>query len=498
MSRRISQPYRCEPLAELNRQLLYAPPDRRIEQVRRLEKLHDQIDPAVNYPLEFLHYRITRYRLDGAPETLLVGEAVLPDLRLMIDELSRTVDMPLDEPSESEEELAARLDVSTKTVSRWRRQGLRWRWVRVGSSGPRHLVLPRSGVDRFLANNAYRVERAARFSQMTPAVRRRLIERAARIAQAHDVSLNQVATHLAKRTGRAVETIRLVLEHHDAQHPHDRIFEDHTGPLSARQKQLIARAHRMGVRTSTMVRKFKRTRTTIYRVVRDQRVSLVKRTVLNYVHLPIFDRPDADAVLLRTPSTDENDRASKSRRGGHRSVPVADLPEGLREFFTGHAIDDDRQLSLFVRFNYLKHKVNLLRADFEKREPRAADVDRAEAWLEEIRTLRDRFAAANQRVVLDTARRHTSSAQDRSVARLLELVEAGQPVLVNAIEVFDPSRDQTFDSFLRWSLMRAFAEENREAAATARRRVDADAALRRLQSIWHSSESSEHADATQG
>ena len=62
MSRRISQPFRCRAIEQLARQLLFAPPDKRIEQVARAEKLHDQIEPGVAYPFEFISYRITGYR----------------------------------------------------------------------------------------------------------------------------------------------------------------------------------------------------------------------------------------------------------------------------------------------------------------------------------------------------------------------------------------------------------------------------------------------------
>lgn len=485
MSRRISQPYRCQPLAELLRQLLYIPHDRRIEQVRRIEKLHDEIEPAINYPVEFLHYRITRYRLEGQPEMLLVGEAVLPDLRLMIDELSRSVDMPLDEPCESEEELATRLNVSTKTISRWRRQGLRWRWVRSTSGGQRRLVLMQTAVQRFLAQNTLRVDRASRFSQMTPAGRRRIIERARRIAESRDVTLNQVATHLARRTGRAVETIRLLLEHHDEQHPHDRIFEDHTGPLNTRQKQLIARAHRLGVRTTTMVRKFKRTRATIYRVVREQRVDRLRHATLNYVHLPVFERPDADAVLLRAMPEPTGRDAALARNHERRLAAMDDLPAELREFFAGEPIEADRQQSLFVRYNYIKHKLARLRAELEQRDLRATELDQAEEWLRDLPALRDRLAGANQRVVLDAARRQLTATTDRSMPHLIELIEAGQAILLNAIDVFDPSRGQTFEAFLRWSLMRTYAGEGKSLHQRAHKRVDAAAALRRLQSTWN-------------
>src|SRR5690606_6852070 len=118
---------------------------------------------------------------------------------------------------------------------------------------------------------AGRVERAAEFSQLSSEQRQQILARARRIAEATDVSLNRVAVHLAKRYGRAVETIRQILEDHDRKQPLDPIFADRTGPLDASQKRVIARARKMKVRISKIARHYKRTRSTIYRALNEQR-----------------------------------------------------------------------------------------------------------------------------------------------------------------------------------------------------------------------------------
>ena len=86
----MNQRYRSAALRDLVQQLRFVPAARRAEQVRRAEQLHDEIDPQAVYPLDYLVYRITRYRHDHDEDVLLVGEAVTADLRLLIDELSRS------------------------------------------------------------------------------------------------------------------------------------------------------------------------------------------------------------------------------------------------------------------------------------------------------------------------------------------------------------------------------------------------------------------------
>ena len=63
------------------------------------------------------------------------------------------------------EELAKRFSVSTKTISRWRRQGLISR--RFVMDGRKRVGFLQSSVDRFVERNQERVQRGSQFSQLT-------------------------------------------------------------------------------------------------------------------------------------------------------------------------------------------------------------------------------------------------------------------------------------------------------------------------------------------
>src|SRR5262249_25847217 len=145
------------------------------------------------------------------------GRQVVADLRLMIDGLSRSMSVAVTnkESVESPEELARRLGVSVKTLTRWRQLGLRWRWVKYPEQRFKTLVYPCQGAGPFPARHAEKVRRAAQFTQIEPELRQQLLVRARRIAQARQVTLNRVAAHLARKTGRALETLRLLLDKHD-------------------------------------------------------------------------------------------------------------------------------------------------------------------------------------------------------------------------------------------------------------------------------------------
>lgn len=474
MARRISQPYRCKPLADLARQLLFAPPDKRIEQVRRAEKLHDQIDPSVAYPFEFVSYRVTGYRSETEVESLLVGEAIRQDLRLLIDSLSRATDMPAakGEAFEEPKELAAGAHVSEKTVSRWRRAGLRWRWVLDEKTKHRRLMIPRDAADRFLAENQAGVARAAHYSYLSDDDKARLLTRARRLAETGDITLNRVATHLAKRSGRAIETIRALLERHDRENPRHAIFVGRTGPLTTRQKRVIARAHRMGVRTGKIARHFRRTRATIHRVIQDRRAATLRRGEIRYVMSPTFSRGDADQVILEAPDPRGVKRKPDTR------MPTDDLPDLLRPVFDEPEWPADRQRRALVRYNYLKFKAERLRRALDRHDPRVAQMDQIDAALAQASAIRSGLASSSQRLVLSVIRRHLLGQADRSTHAVLELIEMSQDVLRAAIDDFDVARGQTFDAHATWHLMRHFATQ--QGSRKARRRVSAEEVLRKI------------------
>lgn len=476
MARKSAQAFRTRELQQLTRQLLFAPPSRRSEQVRAAELLHDQIDPDRTYPLDYLSYRITGRRstseADDSP--LLVGEAVKPDLRQMIDALSRSIDLresQLGEPCESIANLAERLNVSTKTIHRWRGAGLRWRWVTHATAGRKTIVIPESSLQQFRNQQPSRVERASDFSQLTSEQRQQILLRARHIAEATDVSLNRVAVHLAQKFGRAVETIRQILEDHDRNQPIDRIFADRTGVLTARQKRTIVRARKMNVRISKIAKHFKRTRSTIYRAINEQRAAEIKSLHLRGYSLPTFTRPDADSVFLSDPKGSELPQTSDLRArlstadstapSRPQNVAVDDLPEALQPAYSSDILSESDEHRLLVRLNFLKYKIADLRSKLDRYEPRASDLDRIEPLVAMLDETRQKLIFGTLPLVLSASRRHIppDTPQRRVQSRLLDLLALGHNVLIDSIDTFDITRHQTFWSYLHWSLMRVYAAE---------------------------------------
>lgn len=476
------QRFHCQPLEEFDRQLRFAPPAKREAQLRRAEILHDEIDPEINYPFDYIAYRITRYRRDRGDATLLVGAAVLPDLRQIIDTLSKSVAIPIaDEPTETVSQLAERLGVSTKTINRWRKAGLRWRWVVVPEGNKRQQIgLTRRAVEQFIAADPDRVAKARTFGQMTESQRSKLIDRARQLAANGQPSLNQVADRLSRETGRALETIRLLLHKHDAAHPDAAIFVNHIGPLTDRQKRLIARAHRVGVSMDKLCARFGRTRSTIYRAVHECRAADARAMKLSWVGSPTFTRDDADQVFLRVsePLADSDDPPRML------SVGVEDLPASLQPFYRRPLLGADRQRSLFLRYNYLKFRAAQLREQFDRYDVRAGDLDQFDRWIAQAWQVRSTLVLAALPTVLSVARRHLVGKSHNSSHRLLGLLQTGLDELLRAVEQYDAARSQRFDAVLTNRLLRRFARESADDEPhRAHRRLTGDSALHHMERL---------------
>ena len=480
MARPSSQTFRCQPLAELTRQLQYAPPKRRIEQVHRTETLHDDIDPSLNYPLDFVWYRITGYRGESVPTTVLTGQAILADLRLIIDRLSQSVGIPVtdDDPAESPDHVADRLGVSTKTLSRWRALGLRWRWVVQPKHKRKTIAYTSTAVERFITNHPDRVRRAAGLTHTDPATRQEIIDKAKELSQATEASLNQVALLIAKETGRAHQTIRLILEHHERDHSDDAIFIDRTTPLDKHQWRLITRAHRGGTPIDDLAQQFQRTRTTIYRAIRQRRADAIGRLRLTYCPSPAFEQDDAERLYTQTTAepTIPTSKRKPSLRDDHP------LPEPLNTLYNAVTVDAPTQRALLTQYNYFKFSAADIRCRLNRNDPRAADIKRIEGYVKQARDRRDRVIRHNLPLILSLVRRHLIDQPDQSINRLIELLEAAMPILADAIESFDINRKQEFPSHLTWLLMRRFAQIRIKPPppSRAQRRIDPATVTKRI------------------
>ena len=205
--------YKCDAIRELrDQQVRFAPREKKIEQVDCAEKLLRDIQPKRNYNYEYVCFRVTGFRPEQSPIIKIEGEDLCHDLFCLIEDLSESADVRADEsgqPVHTVDQLSKMFNVSSKTISRWRQQGLVSRKF-IFDGGRKRVGFLHSSVDQFVKNNREKVRRGERFSQLTREDKDEIIERARRLARAGGCPAD-VTRRIAKSMERSVETIRYTI-----------------------------------------------------------------------------------------------------------------------------------------------------------------------------------------------------------------------------------------------------------------------------------------------
>lgn len=428
-----------------DRQRQEATREQLLQRIDAAERLMASVDVGQSYqPTQVFEHLAGAESAPVDSARKIAGRDLVHDLRLLVEDLSDAAEFPADAMGEqvfTVEELARQFNVSTKTISRWRELGLVSR--RLVFDGRKRVGFLRSSVDRFVRNNAERVERGAKFSQLTDEQRHEFIDQAREMAS-NGVGQAEIARRLAERSGRSVETIRTAIRQHDAENPELAVFPVLGGPLTETQKQNVYEAYRRGASVDKLCSDYNRTKTTIYRVINEIRAQRIMELPLDYIDNARFTRKGADnAILGPMPQTDEPSRKPRRPSG---------LPPYLASLYEMPLLTREQEQHLFRKYNYLKFKAARLRKELDVEQPKAPLMDEIEDLNEQVVGLKNQIAKANLRLVVSIAKRHVTPDQN-----FFELVSDGNVSLLRAIEKFDYSRGNKFSTYASWAIMKNFA-----------------------------------------
>jgi RNA polymerase primary sigma factor len=347
------------------------------------------------------------------------------------------------EPVLTLEELSRQLNVSTKTIGRWRRYGLVSR--RFVVDGRKRVGFLRSTVERFVQDNKERVDRAAQFSQLTGIERDEIISQARRLA-AGGTTPARIARRLSDQTGRSAETIRYVLRQFDRANPAEAVFANRSRPLGAEAKREIYQHYRRGESAEALARRFRRSRTSIYRILGEMRLERIRQLPLDYIPNDQFARmTDEREREILGPTPQEDRPARKPRR-------PADLPPYLASLYEVPLLTRQQEAHLFRKMNYLKFKAARLVQRLDAERPSAARMDRIEELYEQAVATKNEIIRANLRLVVSIAKRWVGHAEE-----FFDLVSDGNMSLIRAVEKFDFARGNKFSTYATWAIMKNFA-----------------------------------------
>jgi RNA polymerase primary sigma factor len=445
---RVAQ-YGSPAIGDLIRQLKYAPLETRRRQMDAAERLVEEVRPEVDYPEDYVIFRVTGYRSDRREEPLTFsGEALVADLVNFVQHLSQGSQLPPDYAGRRAlalDALAGELRISPRTLGRYRKRGLICHYV-VFADGTRRLACFEDSWQRFAASHQARVEAAATFSRLGEADRQSLIREAAQLRRREGVSLNGAARRLASDYRRAPETVRLLLRRYDraATAP---VFGE-PGPLRDRDVRLVHRAWRRGVPAAEIARRFSKSRAAVHRAISRRRRDLLQALDLEFVSLPTFDLEDAASVILSAPAAAGN---------LDDILPHDDAPRLIAAAHAASPPDQGGEEALVAAYNYLKSRARRA-IDGLGEWPRSRVLDAIETDLRWAAALKCRLVSLGFPPVLRTIERNLHRPLLQQPAEdILELVPLGVAVVARTVETLDPGRGERLERRGGFAMDRALA-----------------------------------------
>lgn len=444
--------FRIDFLAGLARQMEFAPRDTRLAQVEAAEKLLHDLEPNKAYPHELIVHKITGYRPKDYSEDLFAGLALQHDLGLLIEQVSETLDIRVDQTAEpvlTIEDVGTRFNVTSKTIQRWRRRGLPARRF-VFADGKRRVGFLLGSVERFFSEHADQVTRGMNFSQVCDDEKEEILRRARRLAELCHCCVQEVCRRIAKKLNRSPLTVQHIIRKHDQEQPDQAVFVKAAEPVSDDERLRILRGYRRGLDLRSLAKRSCRPTSAVYRVVLEERIESLNRRKIKFIDDTLYHQPDGADQVDAIVAAARQALPGKGRPEESR-VP-RDLPAYLQELYRTPLLTPPLERALFLKLHLHKFEFVSARRKLEPQFARGRDLDVLESHLARATEVKNQIVRANLRLVVSIARKHL-----RPTLNLMELVSDGNMTLMRAVESFDFHKGNRFSTYATLALMKGFA-----------------------------------------
>jgi RNA polymerase primary sigma factor len=418
-----------EDLAELLMQVKFAPAKQKQKQLGRIEELLDIIEKDKQYPFEFVCYKITGYRpQERSASHLIKGDELAEDLRIFMWKLSGQVAPSAEEQNEeiyTKKQLAKKMHISTKTIDRWIKRGLKFRKYLYEDKRKR-LGFLQSVVDKFLAEHPVLAEKAGHFSRISDSQKQKIAQRACELSSETKMSRQRIIKQIAAETGRGQETIRYILLNYQKSNPEGGAskLRQAAGMLGPAETAELDRLHKQGANIKELMARFGRSRSSIYRVLKRRRAQGLLAKRIEYVASDEFAMPSAAEKIL----------------------------SGLLQRRHSLVLNREEEVELFRKYNFLKYRAAVLREQIRIGHISSDNLNEIEKCLAEGEAVKKAIIEANLRLVVSVANKHTITG-----ANVSDLVSQGNISLIKAVEKFDYTKGFRFSTYASWAISKDFA-----------------------------------------
>ncbi|KPK75244.1 MAG: hypothetical protein AMJ79_11980 [Phycisphaerae bacterium SM23_30] len=451
---------RSPELQQLYLQARFSPEKHRLRQINACDAVLRLIQPGKSYPWEFLCFHLTGYRPRTRDATKLIDyNTLLHDLSVYSERISRTLRILIGEYANQKihtvETLCKRFGVCEKTISRWRRKGLVGRYALFGD-GKYRLVFPAGTVELFLRRQRRQVRRGKSFSQLTAAEKEDILRRLVRIGQVLPDRRQEAIRRTARRFGRSVETVRSILVAYEKVILPRQVFAKRSGYLEGHQQQEAAELYEQGVSIKELMRRYARSRSSVYRAINFYRGRQIKEMVINYMPSEEFERAGGEEDILHPPVdlfAEDKYREPTLEQKGVLSV----LESYVAHIRQTSLLTVRQEQFLFRKYNFLKYRAACLQREIDLEHPQGRLLNQIGGYMRSAEEIKDRLIRSNLRLVVSAARKHT-----RNDGEMMELISEGNMALLQAVEKFDFGRGVKLSTYATWAIFKRFASFRRD------------------------------------
>jgi len=434
-------------------QLRFTPQKKRQKQLDSAEKLLAIIDKEKEYPFEFVCFRITGFHIKGpVGEHLIKGDELAEDLRIFISKLGGQLALPVAEQDQKVypiEELASHLNVSTKTISRWRKRGLIPRRF-IFTDGVKRFGFSQSAIDKFLQENPDLVTKAKNFARLTNEEKRMIIKQAISLATKTSMSRYQIIEQITSKMGKAHETIRYIILNWEKANPDKPIFNRPAGVISPAQTGELYNLFKQGCGIEELMRRFNRSKSSIYRIINLRRAKTLLAKRIEFIASNEFLEKDAEEKIFTKTISSQGDVSAESTEP--LGLAGGSLPGYLQRLKDASGLNREQELDLFRRYNFLKYLAWKARDGMKLSSVRSDHLKKIESYLADAEAIKKMIIEANLPLVVSIARKHTTTG-----ANLPDLVSEGNFSLMRAVEKFDYTRGFRFGTYASWAIAKDYA-----------------------------------------
>jgi RNA polymerase primary sigma factor/RNA polymerase sigma factor len=222
------------------------------------------------------------------------------------------------------------------------------------------------------------------------------------------------------------------------------VFPEQRETLSEEDKRALYQQHLRGVSTIMLGKRYKRTRSSIIRILSEQRALRIKELALDFVPSPEFDKDsNVHEILAETPNAVSPGRKMRAPAG---------LPAYLASLYEVPLLEPQQEVHLFRKMNFLKYKASKLLDKLDPKAPSIALMDQIEKLYEDALAVKNKIVQANLRLVVSIAKRHVGASGD-----LFGLISDGNVSLMRAVDKFDYTRGFKFSTYAHWAIRKNFA-----------------------------------------